>query len=245
MDENKNVKKSQLRVNTPCHENWDDMSPTQQGKFCGVCETEVVDFEAMSDEQVEQFFANYKGGHLCGKIRQKETTLPLLQSPPATVQPFQPTHWRKIAAGLLLATSLAACKSKPHSNEVEKIGKVDEVVVMGKPAVPNHLTLQNLLKGDGLQGMVTKNDSPKAYSNVALYSGDELLVKTQTKADGLFTLKLPDFDPAKHKNIRIQASHMEYFEVSHNATSEQIIPQPLTLELGEPTHRKGKIKVED
>jgi hypothetical protein len=242
MDEHKNVKKSQLLINTPCHENWSEMSPTEQGKFCGVCATEVVDFAAMSDEQVAQFFANYKGGHLCGRIVEKQTTLPLRCSPPAIVQPFQPTHWRKIAAGFLLATSLTACKSKPHGQSIEKMG---EVHVMGKTAAPRQTTLQNLLKGDGLQGIVTKNDSPKAYANVGLYDGDELLVKTQTKADGLFTLKFPDFDPSKHKNLRIQASHMEYFEVSHNASSDQIIPQPLTLELGEPTHRKGKIKIQD
>lgn len=238
----KKIKKTALRVDSPCHENWDEMSMSEQGRFCGVCATEVVDFAAMTEEQVQQFFINYKGGHLCGRIVEKEATLPLRSSPPAAVQPFQPTHWRKIAAGFLLATSLTACKSKPHGQSIEKMG---EVHVMGKPAAPRQTTLQDLLKGDGLQGMVTKNDSPKAYANVALYSGDELLIKTQTKADGLFVLKFTNFDPAKHKNLRIQASHMEYFEVSHNAISEQIIPQPLMLELGEPTHRKGKIKIQD
>jgi hypothetical protein len=262
MEKPEKIKKSQLRVNNPCHENWDNMSPAEQGKFCGVCETEVVDFVAMSDEQVEQFFANYQGGHLCGRIRQKEELPPISISTAVLPPQFQPSHWRKIAAGLLLATSLAACKSKPHSHEVEKVGEMEimgrhapqpdslkigeikEVIVMGKPAMPSQTTVTKLLKGDGLKGEVTKNGQPKAYANVALYDGDEILVKTQTKADGLFSLKLPDFNPAKHKNLRIEASHMEFFEVSHNATVEQIIPQPLKLELGEPTFRKGKIRID-
>ena len=39
----------QLSVSEPCHENWDKMSPVNQGRFCGSCQKQVVDFSVMSD----------------------------------------------------------------------------------------------------------------------------------------------------------------------------------------------------
>ena len=32
-----------LRIVQPCHEDWDAMHPTEQGRFCDVCASEVHD----------------------------------------------------------------------------------------------------------------------------------------------------------------------------------------------------------
>jgi hypothetical protein len=61
-----------LAVKYPCLENWNDMQPTQQGGFCAACQKDVVNFSAMTDKQIVDFFANYKGGGLCGKINQSQ-----------------------------------------------------------------------------------------------------------------------------------------------------------------------------
>ena len=52
------MKKFELSIPKPCHENWNEMSPEDKGRFCGACQKTVVDFTNMSDRQVAQFLRN-------------------------------------------------------------------------------------------------------------------------------------------------------------------------------------------
>lgn len=61
-------KKLQLTIPIPCHENWDEMSAVQKGKFCGSCQKQVVDFSDMSDRQVAEFFKKPSTGSVCGRF---------------------------------------------------------------------------------------------------------------------------------------------------------------------------------
>ncbi len=61
-------KKIQLSIPKPCHENWDAMTPVEQGKFCGSCQKQVVDFSSMSDRQVAEFFKKPSTGSVCGRF---------------------------------------------------------------------------------------------------------------------------------------------------------------------------------
>jgi hypothetical protein len=58
----------QLSVSEPCHENWDNMSPVNQGRFCGSCQKQVVDFSVMSDRELLQFFQKPSTGSVCGRF---------------------------------------------------------------------------------------------------------------------------------------------------------------------------------
>jgi hypothetical protein len=58
----------QLSVSEPCHENWDKMSPVNQGRFCGSCQKQVVDFSVMSDRELLQFFQKPSTGSVCGRF---------------------------------------------------------------------------------------------------------------------------------------------------------------------------------
>ncbi len=61
-------KKIQLSIAEPCHENWENMSPVDKGKFCGSCQKQVVDFSHMSDRQVAEFFKKPSTGSVCGRF---------------------------------------------------------------------------------------------------------------------------------------------------------------------------------
>lgn len=58
----------QLTVAEPCHENWGNMTPDQQGRFCGSCQKQVVDFSGMSDRELLQFFKKPSTGSVCGRF---------------------------------------------------------------------------------------------------------------------------------------------------------------------------------
>src|SRR5688572_20427072 len=64
------MKKTPVSINIakPCHEDWDRMTPTDRGKFCGSCQKNVTDFSTMTDNEILQFL-NEHTGSLCGQLR--------------------------------------------------------------------------------------------------------------------------------------------------------------------------------
>src|SRR5689334_20200341 len=57
----------QLNIPEPCHQDWQNMTPTEQGRFCNACAKQVVDFSMMTDTQVLNYFLNKKDEKVCGR----------------------------------------------------------------------------------------------------------------------------------------------------------------------------------
>jgi len=60
--------KHKLKIAEPCHENWNKMTPVEQGKHCEVCSKKVIDFT--KDSRME--IINYLGeaeGQTCGRFK--------------------------------------------------------------------------------------------------------------------------------------------------------------------------------
>lgn len=62
------MRKMQLHIPAPCHEDWDAMVPAEQGRYCQACATQVIDFTCMSDEQLLAYFSNLKNEQVCGRV---------------------------------------------------------------------------------------------------------------------------------------------------------------------------------
>ena len=77
----------QISIPTPCHENWDAMTASAQGKFCGACQKEVVDFSGKTDAEILAFFTKYESPcirietHRLDKPLAPKYALPHLQTP--------------------------------------------------------------------------------------------------------------------------------------------------------------------
>lgn len=61
-------KKIQLSIPVPCHENWENMTPVEKGRFCDSCQKKVIDFSRMSDREIAEFFKKSLGGSVCGRF---------------------------------------------------------------------------------------------------------------------------------------------------------------------------------
>ena len=61
------MQKLQLSIPEPCHENWQQMTLTTQGRFCNACAKEVVDFSMMTDMQVLNYFTTGTNEKVCGR----------------------------------------------------------------------------------------------------------------------------------------------------------------------------------
>jgi hypothetical protein len=57
----------QYKIDEPCHENWDAMTPMQQGRFCSSCAKPVMDFTRMTDMQVMNYMSTATGS-VCGRM---------------------------------------------------------------------------------------------------------------------------------------------------------------------------------
>jgi hypothetical protein len=65
------MKKITLSIPKPCHENWDQMTSADKGRFCASCQKTVMDFTDMSDRQLAEFFKKPVGS-VCGRFYQDQ-----------------------------------------------------------------------------------------------------------------------------------------------------------------------------
>jgi hypothetical protein len=62
------LKSVQIQIPKPCHENWNNMTPDERGRFCGSCQKIVVDFTVMSDKELLDYISNVAGQPTCGRF---------------------------------------------------------------------------------------------------------------------------------------------------------------------------------
>ena len=65
-------KKLQLQVPAPCHENWENMTSTERGRFCASCQKQVIDFSNKSDREIAMFFKRPFTGSVCGRFMEDQ-----------------------------------------------------------------------------------------------------------------------------------------------------------------------------
>ncbi len=63
----KNHSTLKLSIPAPCSQNWNEMTPTERGRFCASCNKHVIDFTHFTDKQLLDFFAK-NTGNVCGRL---------------------------------------------------------------------------------------------------------------------------------------------------------------------------------
>jgi len=66
----------QLHIAEPCHEDWNKMITTDQGRYCQSCCKQVVDFTTMSDAQIMKYLSN-TAQKTCGRFASEQLDRPL------------------------------------------------------------------------------------------------------------------------------------------------------------------------
>jgi hypothetical protein len=91
----------QLIIPEPCHENWDKMSPNEQGRFCNSCAKTVVDFSSMTDGQMIDYFTRLKNENVCGRVNTGQLQRPMEKD--LTVRSKISFYWKYALAFFLVA----------------------------------------------------------------------------------------------------------------------------------------------
>ncbi|MFL5753778.1 MAG: hypothetical protein ACJ76F_10260 [Bacteroidia bacterium] len=63
-----------ISIKKPCHENWDAMTPNEQGAFCHKCVKSVIDFSEKTIEEIKAYFAKKSEEKVCGRFREDQMT---------------------------------------------------------------------------------------------------------------------------------------------------------------------------
>jgi CarboxypepD_reg-like domain len=96
-----------LSIPNPCSENWNNMTPQEKGRFCDTCQKCVVDFTAMTDAAVLDYF-NKNNNKICGRFDKRQLDRVLIINDKRFQKRFN------IAASLLLLSSLGFGNTVKH-----------------------------------------------------------------------------------------------------------------------------------
>lgn len=172
------MKKIHLSIPTLCHEKWNEMTPQEQGRFCGNCQTTVVDFTTMSDSEVLNYFKKNQG-NTCGRFAKKQVDKTYVQP-----QPSWTPAWMKagiLASGLLTANGLAAQSNSPKETTIQ-IDKDSQVTDNQTSESGNNIIIKGTLTDE--------NKEPLLFASVTFA---DTTFGTTTDFDGHYELEIPDY----------------------------------------------------
>lgn len=168
----------QIQVPAPCHENWEQMKATSTGAFCNACEKTVIDFTAMTDNQLLEYFIQHPSGG-CGRFYTDQLTHPL-------EIPVKRIPWLKYFFQISLPALLFSYKANAQRLTKKLMNPV--VAVEKKPSLP--LMLRTAA---WISGKISSEDGRElAFASVMIEGTRE---GTVADSNGCFTLSLK-------KNVR-------------------------------------------
>lgn len=109
------MKRLQISIPKPCHQDWDQMTPDERGRFCSMCKKTVLDFSEKTEDEILDFINSHRNENLCGRFRKDqleqftriELPLPVYRSPMSLLNAFL------VALLFCFGTSLFACNMPP------------------------------------------------------------------------------------------------------------------------------------
>lgn len=201
------AKKIQLKIAEPCHENWDGMTPVEKGKFCGSCQKEVVDFTAMSDQQLVAFFKKPSTGSLCGRFNNEQLDRNI-------EIPRKRIPWLKYFFHIAIPAFLLSIKASGQKPRPQIMGKIAAPVcskpVMGDIVVENPKPAKQVESPapKSIQGkIIDESGNPVSYATVMIKG-----TKNGAAADelGNFNIDIKKTDDAKTNGITLIISSIGF-----------------------------------
>jgi len=190
-----------IRINKPCHENWNGMAQTEKGRHCASCCKEVVDFTHFSKEEILTHLDNATGG-VCGRLQSNQLGY---QASVVLKKPIF-NRLRLIAASLLAVIGASLLLSKKA--EAQK-----QYPIMGRLSF-NPNTLDNVATNTQekvVTGTITDKESgePLPFCSVVIKSAGVTVGGATTDFDGKYKIVLSAGKVSNNK-ITVTAAFVGY-----------------------------------
>ena len=172
----------QLSIPQPCHQNWQHMTSTEQGRFCNACAKEVIDFSTMTDKEVLTYFTSKKNEKVCGRAYPDQLERAITSPKEFKKKKFW--YWNYIAMGLLFFSKANMSKAQVGKIRVETSALKGDTVVTEqtvKQAIPNNVPKT-------ISGLITdENDTPIGFAAIKIKGTN---IGVSTNADGRYAIKV-------------------------------------------------------
>jgi hypothetical protein len=203
----------QLTIADPCHENWDKMSKSEQGKFCGSCQKQVIDFTGMTDTQLVSFFKKKATETVCGRFYddQLDKAIPI---------PSRRIPWVRYFFQFTLPLFLTTLKAKSQgqvrvrTTQTEICNKTN--IYGNVMRMENPDDIMDLVVDQGIQikgTVVNEEGKPVPYASI-----EKGLVGAAADSMGAFSLILA----SNPKGIKLKISSVGYESREIELTKKQI-----------------------
>ncbi len=166
-----------IEIPNPCHQDWEQMTPDNHGRFCGSCQKSVIDFTEWSDARLYQFLAR-NNRPVCGRFLATQINRQI-QLPP---QPHSQLYRIAIAFGLtLLFTQIGEVKAQTRAPIVAS-ALIDSMSAKDSLSTSDSFGIIHGIVTDG------KMREPLINCSIRLSQGGVLKVGTITDYDGKYRL---------------------------------------------------------
>jgi hypothetical protein len=126
-----------VAIPEPCHENWQQMTPNEQGRHCLSCQKTVVDFTFMSDQEILDHISR-ASTNVCGRFTNDQLNKTYKEQ--KTGRSFSLRYaWNVVVATFLLTGNAAMAQSKNQVKKKEVVSdrniKAPEIIMGGMAIV--------------------------------------------------------------------------------------------------------------
>lgn len=170
----------QLSITEPCHENWQQMTPEERGRFCSVCQKKVTDFTNSTDRTIIDAFE--KDNNLCGRFLTSQLDRDL------AIPKEKKSIW--LASIFFSMLSFSSYKSFGQT-KAETVQVPQKNYLLGKPALPLKPADSVKTNLKTITGTVSDISGPLPGVNVVI-KGTQIGVQTQF--DGTYVIKAKEGD---------------------------------------------------
>lgn len=142
--------KLKITIPKPCHENWNEMTPREKGRFCSSCAKTVIDFTKKSTKEIKNYLIDQKTQRVCGHFYRKQLDSITIEIPQTTFD--QQLSFQKIfvlALFFVMGTTLFSCnysdgkKQKIHDviivDTIKKVEEQIDSIITSKDSISNKL----------------------------------------------------------------------------------------------------------
>ncbi len=189
--------KFQISIANPCSENWELMTPTEKGRFCGSCQKAVVDFTEMTDKEIANVIKKNKSNS-CGRFtaNQLKKSIEIPQEH-IFIDFLSHSFFRNVAmlSGIALLGSYNTFAQE----------KVKSVMVQNKTINEPNLIVENkqLINSNIIFKGVVKSSNDSITLEGATIKIINTNKQTITNSKGEFTLDLTDLNINKEFSVEI------------------------------------------
>lgn len=145
-----------ISIPKPCHEDWNKMTPNEQGSFCSKCCKTVIDFTNRSVEEIKNILTEQTGKKVCGRFTNDQ----LSENPRSKIDfkipmfqlPKNISYTRAFAIALFIAfgTSLFSCDTQKG----DVVGKTEiDTAAICEPQIIDTLKRSTEVFGDTISSI--------------------------------------------------------------------------------------------